>query len=75
MAAAIHERGQMLSHPTAKIADALRMLHDTQPPLALRQIGQQLGLRHDTVARIRDAAKAVLDERTDEPTCPGTSLP
>lgn len=75
VAAAIHERGQMLSHPTAKIADALRMLHDTQPPLALRQIGQQLGLRHDTVARIRDAAKAVLDERTDEPTCPGTSLP
>ncbi|BBY96410.1 hypothetical protein MGALJ_60790 (plasmid) [Mycobacterium gallinarum] len=66
VAAAIHERGQMLSHPTAKIADALRMLHDTQPSLPLRQIGQQLGLRHDAVARIRDAAKAVLDERTDE---------
>ncbi len=66
VAAAIHERGQMLSLPTTKIADALRMLHDTQPSLPLRQIGQQLGLRHDAVARIRDAAKAVFDGRTDE---------
>lgn len=64
VAATIHERGQMTTYPTTKIADALRLLHDTQPPLALRQIGQQLDLRHDTVARIRDAAKAVLDERT-----------
>lgn len=63
VAAAVHERGQMMSHPTSKIADVLRLLHDTQPPLPLRQIGQQVGLRHDAVARIRDAAKAVLDER------------
>lgn len=65
VAAAIHERGQLQSHPTATIADALRMLHDTHPAPPLRQIGQHLGLRHDAVARIRDAAKAVLDERTD----------
>lgn len=63
VAAEIHERGQLTTYPTAKIADALRLLHDTQPPLALRQIGQQLDLRHDAVARIRDAAKAVLDEQ------------
>ena len=63
VAAEIHERGQLPTYPTAKIADALRLLHDTQPPLALRQIGQQLDLRHDAVARIRDAAKAVLDEQ------------
>jgi hypothetical protein len=62
VAAAIHERGHMTSYPTAKIADVLRMLHDTQPPLPLRQIGTQAGLRHDAVARIRDAAKAVLDQ-------------
>jgi hypothetical protein len=62
LAAAIHERGLMTSYPTAKIADVLRMLHDTQPPLPLRQIGTQAGLRHDAVARIRDAAKAVLDQ-------------
>ena len=54
----------MTSYPTAKIADALRLLHDTQPPLALRQIGQRLDLRHDTVARIRDAAKSVLGDST-----------
>ena len=66
VAAAVHERGQMLSHPSAKIADVLRLLHDTQPPLALRQVGQQVGLHHDVVARIRDAAKAVLDERTTQ---------
>ncbi|MDT5078155.1 MAG: hypothetical protein QOJ80_2792 [Mycobacterium sp.] len=62
VAAAIHERGLMMSQPTAKIADVLRTLHDTQPSLPLRQIGQQVGLRHDAVARIRDAAKVVLDQ-------------
>ncbi|CAN3132414.1 DUF2637 domain-containing protein (plasmid) [Mycobacterium sp. smrl_JER01] len=67
VAAAIHERGQITSYPTAKIAAALRLLHDTQPPLALRQIGQRLDLRHDTVARIRDAAKSVLAESTLRP--------
>lgn len=70
VAAEIHERGQLTTYPTAKIADALRLLHDTQPPLALRQIGQELDLRHDAVARIRDAAKAVLDEKTGEPDRP-----
>lgn len=62
VAAAIHERGLMASYSTATIVDALRMLHDNHPPLPLRQIGEQLGIRHDAVARIRDAAKSVLDE-------------
>ncbi|AFM20655.1 Protein of unknown function (DUF2637) (plasmid) [Mycolicibacterium chubuense NBB4] len=60
VAAAIHERGSMMSYPTQTIAAVLRHLHDHQPPLPLRQIGEQVGIRHDAVARIRDAAKAVL---------------
>lgn len=62
VAAAIHERGLMASYPSATIVGVLRLLHDTQPSLPLRQIGEQVGIRHDAVARIRDAAKAVLDE-------------
>ena len=62
VAAAIHERGLMTSYPTATIVEVLRLLHDNQPPLPLRQIGEQVGIRHDAVARIRDAAKAVLDQ-------------
>jgi hypothetical protein len=62
VAAAIHERGLMTNYETATIVDVLRLLHDQQPPLPLRQIGEQLGIRHDAVARIRDAAKAVLDQ-------------
>ena len=62
VAAAVHERGLMTSQPTNKIADVLRLLHDEQPPLSLRQVGQRVDLRHDTVGRIRDAARAVLDQ-------------
>lgn len=62
VAAAIHERGLMTNYETATIVDVLRLLHDQQPQLPLRQIGEQLGIRHDAVARIRDAAKAVLDQ-------------
>ena len=62
VAAAIHERGLMASYPSATIVGVLRLLHDTQPSLPLRQIGEQVGIRHDAVARIRDAAKAVLDD-------------
>lgn len=58
VAAAIHERG----YPTSTIVDVLRLLHDHQPPLPLRQIGEQVGVRHDAVARIRDAARSVLDQ-------------
>ncbi|NTY62508.1 DUF2637 domain-containing protein [Mycolicibacterium sphagni] len=65
VAAAIHERGLMTSYPTATIVEILRLLHDHQPPLPLRQIGEQAGVRHDAVARIRDAARTVLD-RTDQ---------
>jgi hypothetical protein len=62
VAAAIHERGLMTSYPTATIVEALRLLHDHQPPLPLRQIGEQVGVRHDAVARIRNAARTVLNQ-------------
>ena len=61
VAAAIHDRGQLTSYSTATVVDVLRLLHDNQPPPSLREIGEQVGIRHDAVARIRDAARAVLD--------------
>jgi hypothetical protein len=63
MAATIHECGLMLSHSTSKIADVLRLLYDTQPPMSQRQIGLRVDLHHDTVGRIRDAAESVLSTR------------
>lgn len=60
VAAAIHERGAMVSYPTQTVAQVLHLLHDNSPALSLRQIGELVGIRHDAVARIRDAAKAVL---------------
>ena len=61
VASAIHEQGLMPSQPTTKIADALRLMYDEKPPMSQRQIGQRVQLHHDTIGRIRDAAKAILE--------------
>jgi hypothetical protein len=60
VAAAIHERGLLTSHPTVKISEVLRYLHDHRPPMSQRAIGAQVDLHHDTVGKIRDAAAEVL---------------
>ncbi|MDT5184743.1 MAG: hypothetical protein QOI29_2901 [Mycobacterium sp.] len=62
VAAAIHEQGLVTSQPSATIAQVLRYLYDQRPKMSLRQIGAQptVQLHHDTVGKIRDAAKAVL---------------
>lgn len=61
VAAAIHERGLLTNHSTSTISEALRYLHDHKPPMSQRAIGLQVGLHHDTVGKIREAAGAVLD--------------
>jgi hypothetical protein len=60
VAAAIHERGLLTSHPTAKISEVLRYLHDHNPPMSQRAIGTQVDLHHDTIGKIREAAAQVL---------------
>ena len=60
VAAAIHERGLLTSHPTANISEVLRYLHDHRPPMSQRAIGAQVDLHHDTVGKIREAAAEVL---------------
>jgi hypothetical protein len=60
VAAAIHERGLLTSHPTAKISEVLRHLNDHKPPMSQRAIGAQVDLHHDTVGKIREAAADVL---------------
>ena len=62
VAATIHEQGLVTSQPSATIAQVLRHLYDQRPKMSLRQIGAQpnVQLHHDTVGKIRDAAKTVL---------------
>jgi uncharacterized protein DUF2637 len=60
VAATIHEQGFLPSQPTAKIAEVLRFLYDRRPAMSLRAIGAQVGLHHDTVGKIRDAAGVVV---------------
>lgn len=61
-AAQLHEEGYCPSVPTEKIAAVLRYLYECRPALSLRAIGAkpEVGLHHDTVGKIRDAAGAVL---------------
>jgi hypothetical protein len=67
VAAAIHERGQLTSHPTATISEVLRYLHDHKPPMSQRAIGAQVDLHHDTVGKIREAAAEVLGVADETP--------
>jgi hypothetical protein len=61
-AAKLHEEGYCPSVPSEKIAGVLRYLYDCRPALSLRAIGAkpEVGLHHDTVGKIRDAAAAAL---------------
>lgn len=61
-AAKLHEQGYCPSVASDKIAHALRYLYECRPALSLRAIGAkpEVGLRHDTVGKIRDAAAVVL---------------
>jgi hypothetical protein len=59
-AAAIHKRGLLTSHSTAKISEVLRYMHDHRPAMSQRAIGAQVDLHHDTVGKIRAAAAEVL---------------
>lgn len=62
VAAKMQEDGHCTNVATTKLAHALRYLFDHRPAMSLRKIGGQpeVDLHHDTVAKIRDAAKAVL---------------
>jgi hypothetical protein len=61
VAAAIHERGLLTGHSTAKISEVLRYLHDHRPAMSQRAIGAQVDMHHDTVGKIRAAAAEVLE--------------
>jgi hypothetical protein len=62
-AAKMHEEGYCRNVATETIAQVLRYLYEVRPKLSLRAIGSkpEVGLHHDTVARIRDAAPLVLE--------------
>ncbi|HUO39513.1 MAG TPA: DUF2637 domain-containing protein [Mycobacterium sp.] len=62
-AAKVHEEGYCRNVATETIAHVLRYLYEVRPKLSLRAIGSkpEVGLHHDTVARIRDAAPLVLE--------------
>lgn len=54
--------------PTDKMVQVLRYLYESRPALSLRAIGAkpEVGLHHDTVGKIRDAAGAALGMATGE---------
>ncbi|WP_156671230.1 MULTISPECIES: DUF2637 domain-containing protein [unclassified Mycobacterium] len=58
----MHEEGYCPSVPTEKLAQVLRYLYESRPALSLRAIGAkpEVGLHHDTVGKIRDAAAIAL---------------
>jgi hypothetical protein len=58
VAAAIHERGLLTSHPTTKISEVLRYLHDHRPAMSQRAIGAQVELHHDTVEDSRGRGRS-----------------
>lgn len=66
-AAKLHEEGYCPSVPTEKIAGVLRYLYECRPALSLRAVGAkpEVGLHHDTVGKIRDAAAVVLGVAID----------
>jgi hypothetical protein len=61
-AAKMYEEGYCRNVATERIAHVLRYLYEVRPALSLRAIGSkpEVGLHHDTVAKIRDAAPLVL---------------
>lgn len=65
-AAKLHEEGYCPSVPTEKMVQVLRYLYESRPALSLRAIGAkpEVGLHHDTVGKIRDAAAAGLGMTT-----------
>lgn len=67
-AAKLHEEGYCPSVPTDKMVQVLRYLYESRPALSLRAIGAkpEVGLHHDTVGKIRDAAGAALGMATGE---------
>jgi len=71
VAAAIHERGLLTSHPNATISEVLRFLHDHRPPMSQRAIGAQVDVHHDTVGKIREAAAEVLGDEARVQTARG----
>lgn len=68
-AATLHEQGYCPSVSTEKITAVLRYLYECRPALSLRAIGAkpEIGLHHDTVGKIRDAAAAVLGAAVSSP--------
>ncbi|ORA24143.1 DUF2637 domain-containing protein [Mycobacterium aquaticum] len=60
VAARIQAGGRLTSYPEEKVAEIVRLLFQTEPPLKLREIGRMVDRHHDVVGRVRDEVSAVL---------------
>ncbi len=60
VAARIQAGGKLTSYPEDEVAEIVRLLFQTEPPLKLREIGRMVDRHHDVVGRVRDEVTALL---------------
>lgn len=60
VAGRIQASGKLSSYPEDDVAEMIRLLFQTEPPLKLREIGRMVDRHHDVVGRVRDEVSALL---------------
>ncbi|MCV7289148.1 DUF2637 domain-containing protein [Mycolicibacterium wolinskyi] len=60
VAARIQAGGKLTSYPEDDVAEIVRLLFQSEPPLKLREIGRMVDRHHDVVGRVRDEVSALL---------------
>ncbi len=60
VAARIQAGGKLTSYPEEEVAEIVRLLFQTEPPLKLREIGRMVDRHHDVVGRVRHEVFAML---------------
>ena len=60
VAGRIQAGGKLTSYPEDEVAEMIRLLFQTEPPLKLREIGRMVDRHHDVVGRVRDEVSSLL---------------
>ncbi|ORV21657.1 hypothetical protein AWB98_26725 [Mycolicibacterium conceptionense] len=60
VAGRIQAGGKLTSYPEDEVAEMIRLLFQTEPPLKLREIGRMVDRHHDVVGRVRDEVASLL---------------
>lgn len=60
VAGRIQAGGKLTSYPEDDVAEMIRLLFQSEPPLKLREIGRMVDRHHDVVGRVRDEVSVLL---------------